>query len=249
MEKNDCARAEKRYDTPRDRCNPRLRAVEDAPVPAADGVAAAVGHRGEPRAANPVRRAHEPRTRTAERQPDRIVPGPQLGGDRPWGREGQQTMVVAVASNLVTIIGELTDQIGMFPRLAAKNEERAPVPSRGEKPADRRRVSRIGPVVEGQRELRAPSTTRRSRDRPEEWQVLHVGAGEVATSERDRPCRRDGLAVTTAVGKKARAAEPGTDDRAPDNRVPFVHVTLLPAAAAPRDVAPWRGRTALQACR
>ena len=187
--------------------------VEDTAVPAADGVTAPAGDRVEPRAANAMRRPHEPRTRATERRVDRLLPGVDLGVDRPRGGEGQQAMVVAVAGDLVAVGGELPDELGMLPCRPAEHEERRAVPPLGEEPADRRRVPRIRAVVERQRKLPIAATGRRSSDRPEQRQVLQVGAGEVgaceaATAPAVRPVARRDAGRSGVPRRRARHRRP-----------------------------------------
>ena len=204
-------------------------------IVAAPGSAVSKTRPSQPQTAKPRRCATEPshglrtpcgvRKSRAPGQPSAASTASsqaETGSDRAWPRECEQAMVVAVAGDLVAVRGELSNQVLVRPRGTAEDEERPVVTTLREESADRGRgVDRT--VVEGQGKCVIVRPDRRSSNRPEQRQVLKIGAGQVGRGQGHGAARDDLLAAVTPIEQIADTGQPQTDSGAGSHGLPLIH--------------------------
>ena len=168
VQQQDPARPEADGRAPHDRLDAGLGGVPDALRPADDGVAAARGRARDERVAEPVRRAEEQRMGLiAERALERGLGALELAVDVGLRGEREQRVVVAVGGDLVTLVADAADEVGVRLDMAAEHEEGG---------AHAARAQRI--------EHAAASTPRTGRRR------TSARARARSSRARSRPCRR-----------------------------------------------------------
>ena len=161
VQEQDRPRIEPRHAAVDDSLDAGLGRVPDARRPPHHAVAEAARHRHQEGAAKAVRGPEQRRRSGAGRAHDRFVQRAQLVGDPGRPLEGEQPVVVAVAGQLVALGHDPAGDLGVGAHLAAQREEGGAHAGRGQRVQDRRGELGAGPVVEGDRRLRAPAPDHR----------------------------------------------------------------------------------------
>ncbi len=170
-----------------------------------------------------MRRSQQRRAGSSERCFDSLLPGIELLHDDARRREREQPVIVTVACDLVAVRRQHADQLWMLASRSTKYEECGPMVARREQRADLGGVTRIGPVVEGEREPAVLDGEPRACDATEQRSVPVEGADEVSRGDTECARRPERSSYAPAVEHDAGRAELDAHADADRDGRAFVH--------------------------
>ena len=211
VQQQDRPRLQARDAASDDPLDARQRGVPDAGRPADHPVTEPLGHGGQKRAAEAVRRAEQRRRRLPDRLDHRLLGRAQLVGDRLRPVERHDRVVLAVAGQLVALVDDPAGDLRVRADVAAEHEERGLRAAVAQRVEDGRRVEVARPVVERDGRLRAGELP--AGDHGAEQRRVGRERAPGDGEQRDQRDREDRVAQLVAHLDRHRAPDQAPDDR------------------------------------